>query len=68
MLHSNAITKTKDVLIEYLRQFLLNRDNYSDFCDADYTQAEIFDKEPQALRSFPSILITSINGNYISSG
>jgi hypothetical protein len=68
MLHSDAITKTKDVLIAYLRQFLTNRDNYKDFCNADYSNAEIFDKEPTALRSFPSILITSINGNYVNSG
>lgn len=68
MLQENAITHTKDVLIEYLRQFLRNQDNYKDFCNADYSMAEIFDKEPQVLKSFPSILITAINGTYINSG
>lgn len=68
MLHENAITQTKDILIEYLREFLANRDNYKDFCDADYTSIEIFDKEPNILREFPSVLITAISGTYINSG
>lgn len=68
MLHENAITKTKDVLIDYLRKFLINRDNYVQICEADYTDVEIFDKEPNVLRKFPSILITAMSGNYINSG
>lgn len=68
MLHENAITQTKDILIKYLREFLVNRDNYKNITDADYTSAEIFDKEPTVLRAFPSILITAISGNYVNSG
>ena len=68
MLKEHAITRAKDMLISHIRGFLTNIDNYSDICDRDYTKCEIFDKEPNVLRTFPVILITAANGNYINSG
>lgn len=68
LLREHAITKAKDVLITHIRGFLTNIDNYKNICDRDYTQCEIYDKEPYALRSFPVILITAASGNYINTG
>lgn len=68
MLQQNAITQTKDILIKYLRSFLKDPANYINITNVDYSEAQIFDKEPTALRVFPSILITAISGNYINSG
>lgn len=68
MLQQNAITQTKNVLIGQLRAFLQNTDNYKNICNYDYSLIEIFDKEPQVLKTFPAILLTAINGNYINSG
>lgn len=68
MLQQNAITQTKDLLIEHLRSFLKDSKNYITITNTDYSEAQIFDKEPTELRKFPSILITAINGNYINSG
>lgn len=60
--------QTKDTLIKYLRGFLINKDNYGNFCEEDFTDCQIFDKEPNRLRKFPTILITSANGNFITAG
>lgn len=68
MLENNAITNTKDILIEYLRAFLKNPVNYLNISNVDFSKTIIYDKEPTQLKSFPAILLTAINGNYISSG
>lgn len=68
MLHEKAITQTKDTLINYLRGFLYNTSNYQDICDFDFSDCEIFDKEPNALRKFPTILLTSATGNFTTTG
>lgn len=68
MLREHAITKAKDILITHIRGFLKNIDNYKNICNRDYTQCEIFDKEPNVLRLFPVILITAASGNYINTG
>lgn len=68
MLQEKAITKTKDIIIKYLKGFLLNVDNYNDICSYDFTDCRVFDKEPNELRYFPTILITSASGNFITTG
>lgn len=68
VLQQNAITQTKDQLIKHLRAFLKDPNNYINITNTDYSEAQIFDKEPTQLRKFPSILIVAINGNYINSG
>lgn len=68
MLKENIVTKTKDILIEYLRAFLKNPSNYISITNVDFSESQIYDKEPNELISFPSILISAINGNYINSG
>ena len=67
MLKANAITKTKDNIIKYLQEFFANKSNYSEY-GLDLSEVEIFDKQPLILQNYPSILITAINGNYITSG
>ncbi len=68
MLQQNAITKTKDYIILMLRDFYSNKDNYCNISNLNLADLEIMDKEPLELRHFPSVLITAINGNYITSG
>lgn len=68
MLKENAITKTKNILIEYLRAFLSNPNNYLNITNVDFSKTQIYDKEPNELRTLPAILISAINGNFISSG
>ena len=68
IMHSNAIKNTKDCIINSLRAFLSNYNNYKSFCNKDYSSAQIYDKEPKALKSFPSILIVGMNGTFIPSG
>lgn len=68
MLKQNAITQTKDILIKYLRSFLKDQNNYIKISDIDCSQCQIFDKQPNQLLKFPTILIIAINGNYINSG
>ena len=68
MVKEQAITNTKNVIIKYIRGYLRNIENYSDITSSDFTQAEIYDKQPNELRYFPSILVTSLNGNFITAG
>lgn len=68
MLKQNAITQTKDILIKYLRSFLKDRNNYINITDIDCSEIQIFDKQPNRLLKFPTILIIAVNGNYINSG
>lgn len=68
MLKENIVTKTKDILIEYLRAFLKNPNNYISITNVDFSESQIYDKEPNELIKFPSILISAINGNFINSG
>ena len=68
MVKEQAITNTKNIIIKYIRGYLRNIENYSDITSSDFTQAEIYDKQPNELRYFPSILVTSLNGNFITAG
>lgn len=68
MLDQKAITATKNTIIEHLRGFLFNVDNYKSIVNRDFSNAMVYDKEPTVLRQFPAILITAMSGNYITSG
>lgn len=63
-----ALKHTKDVLIKYLKLFLRNYDNYKKVCPKDYSHAEIYDKEPNVLRQFPTVILSSASGQMITSG
>jgi len=67
-MRQSALKHTKDVLIKYLKAYLRNYDNYKHLCPKDYSQSEIFDKEPNELRVFPSVIVTGSNGQFITSG
>ncbi|MNB95370.1 hypothetical protein D3C81_414970 [compost metagenome] len=67
-MRSVALKNTKDVLIKYLKAFLKNYDNYKHLCPKDYSHAEIFDKDPNVLRTFPTVIITGANGQVITGG
>lgn len=68
MVRDQAVTNTKDTIIKYLRGYLRNIENYSDVTSLDFTNAEIYDKQPNELRYFPSVLVTALNGNFITAG
>jgi len=73
MLMENALKHTKDVFIQFLRLYLNNPKNYrrklpSQISDNHFTQCEVYDAEPEQLRSFPTIIITAGSGNMITSG
>lgn len=65
---STAIKRTKDILIKYLKAFIRNYDNYKHLCPKDYSHAEIYDKEPNVLREFPTVIITGSSGQMITGG
>jgi hypothetical protein len=65
---SAALKYTKDIIIQYLKLFLRNYDNYRHICPKDYSHADIYDKEPNVLRRFPTVIVTSASGQMISSG
>lgn len=65
---SNAVKHTKDILIKYLRGYLSNYNNYSSFCDTDFSSTIIYDKEPNDLRRLPAIVISGGSGQLITSG
>lgn len=67
MMKANAVTNVKDNIIKYLREFFANKENYNEY-GFDLSDMEIFDKQPLVLQSFPSVLISAVNGNYITSG
>jgi hypothetical protein len=56
------------MLIKYLRGFLANYENYSNFCPKDYSQALVSDKEPNELRQFPLVVISGSSGQIIAGG
>ncbi|MNJ90211.1 hypothetical protein D3C87_78050 [compost metagenome] len=68
-MRASALKFTKDVLIEYLRGFLANYENYSNFCPKDYSKlAGVYDIEPNEQRKFPLVIITGSSGQVITGG
>lgn len=67
-MRSAALKYTKDVLITYLRAYMRNYDNYKHLCPVDFTDVDIYDKEPNKLRQFPTVIITGANGQLITGG
>lgn len=63
-----ALKYTKDILIKYLKLFLRNYDNYKKVCPKDYSHAEIYDKEPNELRQFPTVILSSASGQMVTTG
>lgn len=67
-MRSAALKYTKDVLIKYLKAYMKNYDNYKHLCPHDFSGAQIFDKEPNKLVQFPTVIITGTNGQVITGG
>jgi len=67
-LKNSALKYTKDILIQYLKLFLRNYDNYRHITSKDYSHAAIYDKEPNVLRVFPTVIITGSSGQMTPSG
>lgn len=68
-MRASALKFTKDILIQYLRGFLANYENYSSFCQKDYSEiAGVYDIEPNELRKFPLVIITGSSGQVITGG
>ncbi len=65
---SSALKHTKDVLVKYLKAYLRNYENYSNYCQKNYSHSDVYDKEPNVLRVFPTIIITGSSGQVITSG
>ena len=68
MLENKAISEAKDTLIKYIRGYFQNIENYNNITNSDFTNVMVYDKQPQELRSFPSILITAASGTFINAG
>lgn len=65
--------QTKDVIIQSLRGFFNNADNYQHLIppnlqQMDFQQIKIWDTEPESLREFPLIVIAGGSGDMITSG
>lgn len=67
-MRASALKYTKDVIIKYLRGFLANYENYQNFCPKDFSQAMIFDKEPNELRQFPLVIVSGSSGQIVTAG
>lgn len=67
-MRSDALKYTKDVLIKYLKAYMRNYDNYKHYCPVDFSEVDIYDKEPNKLVKYPTVIITGSNGQVISSG
>jgi hypothetical protein len=67
-LKTAALKYTKDVIIQYLKLFLRNYDNYRHMSTKDYSHADIYDKEPNVLRKFPTVIVSGASGQMIPSG
>jgi len=74
-----ALKKSKDILILTLRQFISNEENYRDFIndESDKSQTElieefksmnIYDSTPEALLSYPYVIISGGSGQMSSAG
>ena len=71
MTHINGLKKTKDVIIQGLRIFYANKNNFEHLLPEQipYTFVDninIYDTHPQSLRTFPLIVISGSSGRYIS--
>jgi len=69
----NAMKHTKDVLITFLRLYFDNPKNYAkklppQISDEHFVNMAIYDAEPEELRSFPTVIITSGTGNMVTAG
>jgi hypothetical protein len=69
----DALKHTKDVFIQFLRLYLNNPKNYrkklpQQISDNHFTECDIYDAEPEELRKFPTIIITSNSGKMIRTG
>jgi len=67
-LRSSAIKHTKDIIIKYLKAYLRNYNNYKHYCNKDYSNVNVYDKEPNDLRSFPTIIISGSGGQVVAGG
>jgi len=68
MIDETAIKRTKDLLILALRQFFKNKEHYSNITNQDYSNIKIYDKLPEELVDWPSLLISADNCNFTPSG
>lgn len=71
MTHINGLKKTKDVIIQGLRIFYANKNNFEHLLpdQIPYTFVDninIYDTHPQSLRTFPLIVVAGSSGRYIS--
>ncbi|AEO93437.1 gp177 [Bacillus phage G] len=67
-MRASALKYTKDVIIDLLKGFLANYENYQNFCEIDFSHAMVYDKEPNELRSFPLAIVSGSNGQVITGG
>jgi hypothetical protein len=65
-MQQDSLVRTKTVIIEHLRMFLQDINNYSDIYNQDYSMTMIYDKDPQELTIFPVILVTGTTGKMVT--
>jgi len=60
--------EVKDILIQVLRHYLSNVNNYKGYVSVDFRNVPVFDKMPETPRDFPFIIISNVIGNNFKSG
>lgn len=68
-----ALNKTKDVIVTYLRMYLANPKNYIHLISQEvdptrYVNIDVYVTEPEDLRDFPVIIISGSSGEMITAG
>ena len=73
MLMENAARHTKDVIIYMLRQYFRNPKNYKrklppNFPEDCFKNIDFYATEPEELRTFPTVILTSSAGQMVTAG
>ena len=69
-----AIEYTKETIVQYLRAYIYNSENYARFLNPDKITSEdvkkckVYDGTPDVLTNFPMVVISGANGNMQSAG
>ena len=69
----HAERHTKDVIIAFLRLYFKNPKNYrhklpKQIPEALFAGAEFYDTEPEELRKFPTVIVTTFSGTMVTAG